>query len=91
MENINFRMSVIDYNESSPISLQWRDVMVHVTDEGDLTEPRRKEIFLALVESQDQKVPVAKSRALIAKQFGVSERVVCEIEQEGLNNDWPPL
>ena len=65
--------------------------MSPITDEGDLTEPRRKEIFLALVESQDQKVPVAKSRTLIAKQFGVSERVVSEIEQEGLNNDWPPL
>jgi hypothetical protein len=91
VENINVVMVNTGYHGSSPSSLQWRDVMSPITDEGDLTEPRRKEIFLALVESQDQKVPVAKSRTLIAKQFGVSERVVSEIEQEGLNNDWPPL
>jgi hypothetical protein len=54
-------------------------------------EPRRKEIFLALVEAQDQRLTVAESRRLIARQFGVSEEQIREIEEEGLDGQWPPL
>jgi len=54
-------------------------------------EPRRMEIFLALVETQDQDVGVARSRQLVANRFGVSEEQVKRIEQEGLDNEWPPL
>ena len=54
-------------------------------------EPRRMEIFLALVETQDQEVGVAKSRQIVADRFGVSETQVKEIEQEGLDREWPPL
>ena len=55
-------------------------------------EPRRKEIFLALVETQDQNdVSVAQSRVIVAERFGVSENQVREIEREGLNNGWQPL
>jgi hypothetical protein len=54
-------------------------------------EAQRKEIFLALVEAQDQDVGVARSRKLIADRFGVSESQVKEIEQEGLDREWPPL
>jgi hypothetical protein len=54
-------------------------------------EPRRKEIFLALVETQDQNVSVAQSRKVIAEKFEISENQVREIEREGLNNGWPPL
>jgi hypothetical protein len=54
-------------------------------------EPRRKEIFQALVEVQDQDVGVAKSRRLIADRFGLTESQVRQIEQEGLDHEWPPL
>jgi hypothetical protein len=56
-----------------------------------LSEPRRKEIFAALVEAQDQGVPVAQSRKTVAAQFGVTEQQVREVEREGMDNDWPPL
>jgi hypothetical protein len=54
-------------------------------------EPRRKEIFQALVEAQDQHMSVAQSRRLIARRFGVSENQIRDIEREGLNGEWPPL
>jgi hypothetical protein len=54
-------------------------------------EPRRKEIFQALVEAQDQEMTVAQSRKFIAERFGVSENQLREIEQEGLDQQWPPL
>ena len=54
-------------------------------------ESRRKEIFLALVDAQDQKIGVAKSRKLMVERFGVTENDVCLIEREGLDNQWPPL
>ena len=56
-----------------------------------LPEPRRKDIFLALVEAQDRKMSPAASRKLVAWRFGVSEGQVREIEQEGLDKEWPPL
>jgi len=56
-----------------------------------LPQPRRMEIFLALVETQDQDVGVARSRQLVASRFGVSEDQVRRIEQEGLDHEWPPL
>jgi hypothetical protein len=54
-------------------------------------EARRKEIFLALVEVQDQDVGVAKSRQIVAERFGLSESQVKMIEEEGLDHEWPPL
>ena len=54
-------------------------------------EPRRKEIFLALVEAQDHGMSPAKSREVVAERFGVSQGQVRQIEREGLDNDWPPL
>ena len=66
--------------------------MVQRYDEDNFPpEPRRKEIFLALVEAQDQRVSVAESRRLVARQFGVSEKQVRDIEEEGLDGQWPPL
>lgn len=59
--------------------------------EARLTEPQRKEVFLALVEAQDNAMTVAASRRAVAKQFRVSERQIKRIEQEGLDNQWPPL
>lgn len=56
-----------------------------------LPEPLRKEIFLALVEAQDQELSVAKSRKLITERFGVTDSQVRDIEREGLEQQWPPL
>ena len=56
-----------------------------------LSEERRKEIFLALVEAQDGEMPVAQSKVTIAEWFGVSVSEVGQIEREGLDNQWPPL
>jgi hypothetical protein len=56
-----------------------------------LTEDRRKEIFRALVEAQDQAVDVAQSRKLVSEQFGIVESQVRLIEREGMDHDWPPL
>ncbi len=58
--------------------------------EQSATESRRKEIFLALVEAQDQEMTVAQSRKLIAERFGVEESQIRDIEREGLDNQWPP-
>ena len=55
------------------------------------SEARRKEIFLALVDAQDQKMGVVQSRKLMVERFGVTESAVCQIEREGLDNQWPPL
>lgn len=56
-----------------------------------LPEPRRKELFLALVEAQDHGMSPAESRKVVAERFGVSDGQVRQIEREGLDNDWPPL
>jgi hypothetical protein len=63
--------------------------MTHAENES--AETRRREIFLALVECQDQGIPVARSRSLIAERFAVSVEQVLGIEREGLDNAWPPL
>ena len=56
-----------------------------------LSEPRRREIFLALVDAQDRKMGVLESRQWIAKRFRVSDRQIRRIESEGLDLQWPPL
>jgi hypothetical protein len=56
-----------------------------------LPEDRRKEIFLAIVNAQDQEMDVAQSRKLVVERFGVSESQVRRIEREGLDCHWPPL
>jgi crotonobetainyl-CoA:carnitine CoA-transferase CaiB-like acyl-CoA transferase len=56
-----------------------------------LPETRRKEIFLALVDAQDQGMTVAKSRRTVTERFGVSDRRLRQIEREGLDLEWPPL
>jgi hypothetical protein len=57
----------------------------------DLSEDRRKEVFLAVVDAQDHEMGVAQSRTLVAQRFGVSESQVREIEREGIELQWPPL
>jgi hypothetical protein len=57
----------------------------------NLSEPVRKEIFSALVEAQDQEMPVAQSRREISRRFSISEEELRAIEREGLDNNWPPF
>ena len=56
-----------------------------------LSEDRRKAIFLAVVDAQDHDMDVAQSRRVVVQRFGVSESQVREIEREGLDRQWPPL
>ena len=56
-----------------------------------LSEEERKAVFLALVQAQDAGVGVVRSRKEVAERFGISDREVRWIEQEGLGASWPPL
>jgi hypothetical protein len=56
-----------------------------------LSESERTKIFQALVDAQDRKVPVDRSRKLVAARFHVNESMVKEIEQGGLDGTWSPL
>ena len=60
-------------------------------DVNHLPEEQRKAIFKALVEAQDQEMTVAQSRRLIGQRYDLSNSQVCQIEREGLDNNWPPL
>lgn len=65
--------------------------MTKPKDSSSLPEERRKEIFLALVDAQDQKMNVVQSRKLVAEKFGITDRQLQQIERDGLDNGWPPL
>lgn len=56
-----------------------------------LSEDRRREIFAALVAAQDERMGVVRSRKEIAKRFGLTDRELRRIEEEGVGGDWPPL
>jgi hypothetical protein len=62
-----------------------------MTEHESISEERRREIFHALVEAQDQSMSVSASREHVAQQFGVSVQQVLRIEREGLDSAWPPL
>lgn len=57
----------------------------------DVTSDRRKQIFLALVSSQDEGASVLDSRANIAAQFELAVDDVLAIERAGISEKWPPL
>ena len=56
-----------------------------------IIEDRRKEVFRALVDAQDQGMTVAASRKKMAEDFRITEEEVQQIEHEGLEKEWPPL
>jgi hypothetical protein len=56
-----------------------------------LSVDRRKEIFHALVTTQDVIPNVPRSRQIVTKKFGITEVQLKEIEDEGLEQQWPPL
>jgi DNA-directed RNA polymerase sigma subunit (sigma70/sigma32) len=57
-----------------------------------LTENQRQEIFRVLVSTQDLGLmSVPESRQHVSKQFEITEDQVRQIEDEGLDKEWPPL
>lgn len=59
--------------------------------ETELDEPRRRELFAALVAAQDSGLGVKPSREAVAARFGVDAETVVEVEDEGLDKRWPPF
>jgi hypothetical protein len=57
----------------------------------DLSEERRREAFLTLVQAQDGGSSVLQSRADVARWFHIPVKQVRKIEREGIENGWPPL
>ena len=56
-----------------------------------LTLQQRREIFLDLVNTQDAVSNVPRSRQIVTEKFEISESQLRQIEEEGLEKEWPPL
>jgi hypothetical protein len=57
-----------------------------------LTLQQRRDIFRSLVTTQDMAVmPVSQSRQTVMKQFEITDSQLRQIEDEGLEKEWPPL
>jgi hypothetical protein len=57
-----------------------------------LTTQQRQEIFHALVSTQDLgRMSVAESIQHVIKQFEITESQLRQIEDEGIDKEWPPL
>jgi hypothetical protein len=57
-----------------------------------LTVAQRKEIFRSLVTTQDSGVmTVPQSVQHVSKQFEITEAQLRQIQDEGIEKEWPPL
>ena len=57
-----------------------------------LTLQQRREIFLDLVQTQDENtMSVAESRQSVIKKYKITDMQLRQIEEEGSDKDWPPL
>ena len=56
-----------------------------------LTQQQKKEIFHELVKSQDEGLSVRKSYQMLVERFAITEAQSKQIEDEGLDKQWPPL
>jgi hypothetical protein len=56
-----------------------------------LTKQQKRDIFRDLVSIQDLGNPVRRSRELVMEKFEISDSQLKEIEDEGLEEQWPPL
>jgi hypothetical protein len=57
-----------------------------------LTIQQRQEIFHALVTTQDLGLmTVPQSVQHVIKQFDITEAQLRQIEEEGIDKEWPPL
>ena len=51
----------------------------------------RREVFRALVAAQDGGLGTAESYKAVAAAFGLGEKQVRQIGDEGVDRQWPPL
>ena len=57
-----------------------------------LTTQQRQEIFRTLVATQDLGLmTVSESVQHVSKQFDITEAQLRQIEDEGIDKEWPPL
>jgi hypothetical protein len=57
-----------------------------------LTVQQRREIFAKLVATQDTGLmSVPESREHVTREFDITEAQLKQIEEEGLEKEWPPL
>lgn len=56
-----------------------------------LTLQQRQDIFHDLVITQDSVMNVPKSRQIVTEKFEITEAQLRQIEDEGLDKEWPPL
>jgi hypothetical protein len=57
-----------------------------------LTLQQRQEVFHTLVTTQDLgEMSVPESRQHVGKQFELTDAQVRQIEDEGIEKEWPPL
>ena len=56
-----------------------------------LTLQQRREIFHNLVMTQDVEPNVPRSRQIVTEKYDITEAQLRQIEEEGLEKEWPPL
>jgi hypothetical protein len=56
-----------------------------------LTLQQRRDIFRDLVATQDLGMPVRRSYEIVTERFEISDAQLRQIEEEGLEKEWPPL
>jgi hypothetical protein len=56
-----------------------------------LTLQQRRDIFRELVATQDLGMPVRRSYEIVTERFDITEAQLRQIEDEGLEKEWPPL
>jgi hypothetical protein len=56
-----------------------------------LTLQQRRDIFRDLVATQDLGMPVRRSYQIITEKYEISDVQLRQIEDEGLEKEWPPL
>lgn len=56
-----------------------------------LTLQQKKEIFRDLVTTQDMVPNVPRSRQIVTEKYDITEAQLRQIEDEGLEKEWPPL
>ena len=64
---------------------------VIVRSDQDSVEEGANKIFQALVAAQDMVHNVRKSYEIITEKFDITESQLKQIEDEGLDKEWPPL
>jgi hypothetical protein len=77
------------FHHPRPPQLQVRKEYVMRTKR--LTTQQRQEIFHTLVTTQDMVPNVRKSYELVTGKYEISDTQLREIEDEGLDKQWPPL